>query len=817
MIKNYFNIAFRNFKKRKAFTFINILGLTVGMTICLLILTYARYELSYDRFHSKADDIYRVTVDIYNGNTFQIADAQCYPGAGLIAKEQLPEVTDYAMARNFGRIVFKYENTAFNEDRAYFVNPAWLKVFDWEMIKGDAETALSEVNQIVLTESAAKKYFGNEDPIGKTMTLIPGGGSVDMQVSGVVKDVPDNTHLTFDILVSYESAIRYLGSTYTDFNGNNEFMYLLTNQADQKVLKQKLNEAYFQATDNFEERGDSLAIQPLTDIHLHSDKTYEAQANGSAEMVNILMVVSVFVLVIAWVNYINLSTARAMERAKEVGLKKVMGSSRRALIAQFLTESFILNFFAVVLTLTLIQGVLPFFNNLAGVSLTFNVLNEPNLLSQILLIYLVGSLASGIYPAFVLSGHRPLAVISGKMKDSQSGLLLRKGLVVFQFTITMLLLVGTFTIYKQVNYMRNIDLGVDMSRSLEIELPILADYDKATAQKQTLMDELLRLPQVDKVAFTESSFGTGSEHLNTTTGVIAPETGMGRNVNFSFFRIDDRFLSTFEVELLAGRLFSKELETAFEDAPRQGQNVIINEVARKALGFNTNEAAINKKVNRGDRPFTIVGVVADYNHNSVKYAVEPMAFFYDTDRSSSNFVMLKLNGVDNTTAGFSASIKGIEKAFRTAYPASDFQYAFVNERFNQQYRADQQFGTVFTSFSLLTIFVAILGLFGLILYEVQQRIKEIGIRKVLGASVPSIIKLFSSNFLRLIGLSILIAIPVAYYVLNQWLSGYASRVDIGVVMFVVPALVLLLIAMLTIVAQSIKAANGNPVKALRYE
>ncbi|RKQ49488.1 putative ABC transport system permease protein [Roseivirga pacifica] len=816
MLKNHILIAFRNFKKRKAFTFINILGLTVGMTVCLLILTYAKYEMSYDRFHTKAEDIYRVTVDIYNGNTFQIADAQCYPGAGLIAKEQLPEVTDYAMARNFGRLVFKRENTSFNEDRAYFANPAWLKVFDWEMVKGDPETALSEVNQIVLTEGAAKKYFGEEDPMGKTLTVIPGGGAVDMQVSGVIKDVPANTHLTFDILVSYESAISYLGSTYEDFGGNNEFMYLLTNQADQSVLEKKLNEIYFKHTESFEERGDSLVVQPLADIHLHSDKTFEAQANGSAEVVNILIIVAVFVLVIAWVNYINLSTARAMERAKEVGLKKVMGSGRGALIAQFLTESFVLNLLAVVLTITLIQGVLPSFNRVAGVTLSFNLLDEPSLIWQILLIYAIGAIASGVYPAFVLSGHKPLAVISGKLKDSKSGLFLRKGLVVFQFAITMLLLVGTLTIYKQVNHMRNQDLGVNLAESLAINNPLLPeDEETIAAKRKTLRSELLRLSQVESVALSESSFGRGTLDLNTTTGMYTVGTEAGKNVNFAFFRVDDQLLQSFEIELLAGRYFNAELETPFEDTDKQYHGMIVNETGRKTLGFDSNEAAIGQKVNRWGRIFTLVGVIGDYNQNSVKYNVEPMAFFFDKASNYANYTLIKLKADDQN--GYAASLSAIRELYQSVYPASDFEYFFVDEDFNKQYRADQQFGTVFTSFAIMTIFVAILGLFGLVLYEVQQRIKEIGIRKVLGASVPSIIKLFSTNFLKLIGVSIIIAIPVAYFVLNQWLLGYANRISIGWVLFVVPAAVLLLIALLTIISQSIKAANGNPAKALRYE
>lgn len=788
------------------------------MTVCLLILTYARYELSYDRYHKNADSIYRVSVDIYNGNSFQIADAQCYPAVGQMAVDKFPEIENYAMARHYGRMLIKNGQIAFNEDRLYFATQSWLEVFDFDLVQGSMENALSEPDKIILTESTAKKYFGEENPVGKVLTLVPGGGQVEMQVTAVIKDVPTNTHLSFDVLVSWESGVKYMEWEYNNWGGNNEFMYLLANQPLGNSFKEKLNASYYENTEAFDSRGDSLVIQPLADIHLYSDKTYEAQANGSGQVVNILLIVSVFVLVIAWVNYINLSTARALERAKEVGVKKVMGSSRSHLMIQFLMESFILNLLAIVLTVTLIQGVLPWFNNLSGVSLSFNLLEQPELQWQLIAILALGTLASGLYPAFVLSAHKPLSVINGKMKDSKGGLLLRKGLVIFQFSITMLLLIGTITIYKQITHMRNQDLGVNLERTIAIESPILPDSDEESALKRRSFEaELMKLPLVENVAFSESSFGLGSNMMNTTTGMKAAETGAGQNVNFAYFRIDDQFLPTFEINLLAGRYFNEELETPFEDTDRQFQGVIVNETARKALGFNSNEEALGKKVDRWGRIFTLIGVVDDYYHNSVKYKVEPMAFFYDKAGNSANFASIKLKGSGDNKNLYTGALNEIEEVYRNIYPASDFDYFFVDENFNKQYRADQQFGIVFTTFSAVTIFVAILGLFGLVLYEVQQRIKEIGIRKVLGASAISIIRLFSANFLRLIGISIVLAIPLAYWAMSEWLSGYADRIEIGVLLFLLPAVLIVAIAMITVFIQSIRAASRNPVEALRYE
>ncbi len=819
MLKNHISVAIRNFKKRKSFTLINILGLTVGMTVCLLILTYARYEMSYDRHHSKSDDIYRLTVDIYNGETFQVADAQCYPGAGQLAKSDMPEIDEYAMVRHFGRLLFKNGNRAFNEDRAYFATPSWLKIFDWGTVQGDMETALNEPDALVITESVAKKYFGNENPVGKILNVIPGGAEVPMIVRGVIKDVPENTHLKFDILVSYESAVKYMGSKYDNFNGNNEFVYLLANKPlDTEDFKKKLNKAYFEKLEGtFEQRGDSLEVQALTDIHLYSDKTFEAEANGNASIIRILLVVAAFVLIIAWVNYINLSTARAMERGKEVGVRKVLGSNKNSLITQFLIESFLLNLLALILTLTCIQGALPFFNNFAGINLSFNIFQEPDLLLQVAAIFILGSVASGFYPAIVLSNYRPLSVLTGKLKDSKGGLFLRKGLVVFQFLITMLLLVGTVTIYRQVNHMRSQSLGVNIDQTIVVKSPLMTDGSKIQEEKRkTFKNELNRMAQVSSVTCSETVFGQGTIEMNTTTSFYNIETKEGKGVNFSFYRVDGDFVPTFEFEILAGRLFDQNLDRKVEG---QGfyEGLMINETSRKIFGFATNEDAIGAKVNRFGKQTTVVGVFADYNHHSLKTKVDPTILFFDPFGNASSYTSIKVNGGDNPRETYRTLLHDIEAAYKNVYPSSDFDYFFLDESFERQYKADRQFGTVFTTFAIITIFVAILGLFGLVLYEVQQRVKEIGIRKVLGASVFTIIRLLSTSFLKLIVISIVLALPVAYFGMEEWLSSYAYRIDLSVLLFILPAVSLLAIALITVSVQAVKAAGENPVKALRYE
>uniref|UniRef100_UPI00404743A8 ABC transporter permease n=1 Tax=Roseivirga sp. TaxID=1964215 RepID=UPI00404743A8 len=771
MIKNHLLVAFRNIKKRKSFALINIFGLTVGMTVCMLILTYARYEMSYDGFHSRAKDIYRVTVDLYSGDAFQTSDAQCYPAVGPMALNEFPEIEDFAMARNIGRVLFKNGEMAFNEDRVYFANPGWLKVFDWQMISGNPSTALTEADLVVLTESAARKYFGDEDPVGKMITIVPGGGEAVMKVSGVIKDVPENAHLKFDILVSYETGIKYLDWTYDNWNGNNEFMYLLSKGAVlDAAFAERFNEGYHSKVEK--DRAEQLIIQPLTDIHLKSDRTFEADVNGSQAAVNILLLVAMFVLVIAWVNYINLATAKALERGKEVGVRKVLGSSKTALLTQFLTESFLLNLFSLILTLTLIQAVLPFFNQFTETNLSINLLSDPTIVIFVIALLGVGTLASGIYPALVLSNYRPLAVLKGNLKNSKKGLFLRKSLVVFQFIITMILLAGTTVIYTQVTQMRNQELGINIDQTIVVRSPLVAISDEEQQQKRiAFKNELLRLPEVAAMSFSETIFGQGTTEMNTTTGFYAVGKEEFKGNNNYFYRVDADFIPTFGFKILAGRAFDEALDKPKENPDGIGRSMLLNETARKLMGFQTNEEAIGKKVAGGFKEsFEILGIFNDYNHHSLKTTVDPTIFLYDANSNNANYASIKVN-MAKSDQSYKAILNKVEAIYDEVYPSSDFDYYFLDEKFNEQYKADQQFGTVFGLFTSITVFVSILGLFGLVLYEVQQRIKEIGIRKVLGANVSSIIKMLSTGFMSLILLSILIALPITYWGGNKLASN----------------------------------------------
>ncbi|MGW8123141.1 ABC transporter permease [Roseivirga echinicomitans] len=813
MFKNHLLVAIRNIKKRKSFAIINVFGLTIGMTVCFLILTYARFEMSYDRFHPQADNIYRVTVDMYAEGTFQASDAQSYPAVGPMAVEEFPEVEDFAMARHIGRFLFKNEGQGFNEDRVYFANPGWLTVFDWGLIQGDRTSALDEVAKIVITESIAKKYFGDEDPMGKMLTAVPGGAEIPMQVTGVIKDVPENTHFQFDILISYQTGVQFLEWDYNSWSGNNEFMYLKTNGAKlDKAFSERFNQNFIAKTEA--DRAEQLVIQPLTDIHLNSDKTFEAAVNGSQTTVNILLVVALFVLIIAWVNYINLSTAKALERGKEVGVRKVLGSNRGALLSQFLTESFLINFLSLILTLTLIQGVLPFFNQFSGLSLSFNVFSDLTIFGFVMALLLIGTLASGVYPALVLSNYKPLEVLKGSLRSSKKGILLRKGLVVFQFMITMVLLAGTMVIYSQVQEMRNQKLGINIDQTVVVRSPLVADpYEAQLQKRKAFKTELKRLPQVSHVAYSETMFGQGTSEMNTGTGVYAPGYEEAKNSVFFFYRVDAEFVPTFGFQVLAGRAFDNDRDISSSE---NFKAIMVNETARRMLGFNSNEAAIGAKVYFWSNEVSILGVFNDYNHHSLKTSVDPTIFWFDKEGDNGNYASVKLN-IENPGDSYKSMLGKIENAYRTIYPNSDFDYFFLDEKFNEQYKADQQFGTVFGIFASITVFVSILGLFGLVLYEVQQKIKEIGIRKVLGANVSSIIKMLSTSFMKLILLSVFIALPITYFGAQKWLQTFAYQTDLTWYIFAIPAVLILGVAFLTVVFQSIKVARRNPIDALRYE
>ena len=801
MLKNYLKIAYRNLLKNKVFSLINILGLAIGMAACLLIIHYVRFEMSYENFHKNADNIYRVTLDYYNGSEYVVTDCETYGPLGPMLKDQMPEVLDFVRMHHNDVPEVKVGDQKFFEERTYFADSSAFTVFSYDVLSGEPATALSYPFQTVITASTAKKYFGHTDVVGEAVQI----ADSLYQVSAVIADLPPNTHLKFDFLLSH-TTINRMWDWYEkyEWGGNNEYTYLLmapgTNLAS---FNKKLTQLSIDLKDKIGD--DRFVAEPIKDIHLYSHKTFEPEVNGNAEVVYFLLIIAVFIIIIAWVNYINLSTARAVERAREVGIRKVMGSARRQLMGQFLLESAIVSLLAAGIALTFLQISLPIFRDIAGQPLPLNIIADPVFWYLLLGLLGGGTVLSGLYPALVLSSFQPTAVLKGKLHASSHGHWLRKGLVIFQFASTVVLIASTCTVYLQINHLRNQELGMNIAQTLALHAPNLDVPDSIYREKfESLKTELLRHASVQSVARSESLPGLSLHELSTNSGIkrVGQDEQEGA-YNYYIIRIDADFIPTMNMQLIAGRNFEPEMSNP--------NPVIINEEAVRMLGFANAEEALGAQITyyRNDKPSTIIGVIKNYYQRSPKEKHIPMIFPYTAYGS---YFTLRLG-----TGQIRETVEMLESTWQHVFPNSAFHYFFLDEKYDQQYRADTQFGQVVAIFSTLAIFIACLGLFGLSSFTILQRTKEIGIRKVLGASVGQIVRLLSQDFIRLVLVASIVAIPIAYFAMKEWLTGYATRISLSWWLFAIPLGVVLLIALLTVSFQTIKAAVANPAKSLRYE
>jgi len=804
MLRNYLKIAYRNLLKNKVFSLINVFGLAIGMAACLLIIHYVRFELSYENFHKNADNIYRVTLDLYKGSEYVVTDCETYGPLGPMLKSEMPEVVDFVrMFHNEVREV-KVGEKKFFEERIYFADSSAFTVFSYEVLSGNPEIALSAPHQTVITASTAKKYFGHTDVVGETMEI----ANVPYQVSAVIADLPPNTHLKYDFLLSHVT-INKMWDWYEDnaWNGNNEYTYLLmTPGTDLDSFNEKLTQL---SIDLKEKIGDErFTAEPINDIHLYSHKTFEPEVNGNAEVVYFLLIIALFIIIIAWVNYVNLSTARAVERAREVGIRKVMGSGRGQLVTQFLLESVMVSLLAAGIAITILQISLPAFRDITGQPLPLNLIADSVFWYMLLGLVSVGTVISGLYPAFVLSSFKSTLVLKGKLRSSSHGHWLRKGLVVFQFAATVVLIACTGTVYLQINHLRHQDLGMDIHQTMAMHAPSLDLPDSVYQEKiQSLKTELLRHTEVKRIAISESLPGLSLHELSTNSGIRRlGEDKQEGTYNYYLISIDADFIPTLDMQIIAGR--------NFEPGMPNHDQVMINEEAVRTLGFASVEEALGSRLNYKTRwpdgePSTIIGVIKNYNQRSPKEAHLPMIFPYT---ASGGYLTLRLN-----TQEIRETVNAVENTWQQIFPASAFDYFFLDEKYDQQYRADTQFGQVVAIFSTLAIFIACLGLFGLSSFTILQRTKEIGIRKVLGASVTQIVRLLSQDFIRLVLIASVLAIPIAWFAMNEWLAGYATRISLQWWLFALPLGVVLLIALLTVGFQTVRAALANPAKSLRYE
>lgn len=811
MIKTYFKIACRSLLKRKDYSILNILGLAIGIASCLLIFRYVAYEKTYDDF-SKAGQIVRLRLDTYQDGKLDWQSAAVYPPFGPAMKKDFPEVEDYCrLALAELSLSNDERNVKFNERRGYYADASFLSMFDVEMLQGNSENMLNGLDKIALSAGMAKKYFGNENPIGKVLTYHTPFFTRAFQVTGVFKP-PVHSHLVINYLISYPT----IGSFRSQFGDNSRpeetswgwyqfYTYLLLRKGtDIKKLEAKFPSFCDRHVNNIDWKKASNTrheayLIPLKDIHLQSHYMQEAEANGNEHSVSFLYLLGFLIPGIAWVNYVNLSTARSLERAKEVGVRKVIGARRMGLIFQFLAEGILFNLVSFVLALIIAYLASPLFSSLtddAGVRHFYLPARYWMILGTV---FITGALLSGIYPAFVLSGFKPITVLKGLFKNSSGGQAIRKTLIVVQFATSVVLIAGTIIVYQQVSYMRSQPLGVNIGQTLVLEGARSVKDSVYQGSFQPFRNDVLQLPGVKSIAVSTSVMGQENTWSNE---VARPGASSANSVNLDFLGVDYDFIPAYEMKMAAGRNFSS-------DFPSDSNAAILNETAVRMLGFKSPQQAINQKIgNENGR--LIIGVVKDYHTESLNKVIEPGLFILRL--KARNFYSVKIGSADVLPV-----IAGIRKKWNMYFPNDPFSYYFLDETFDKQYKADRQFGNAFGSFACIAIIIACIGLMGLSAYNVLQRTKEIGIRKVFGASVKSIVFILSKDLIYLVLIAFIIAVPVVWWVMQAWLQQFAYRIHISWWTFAIAGIIAFIIAFITVSFQSVKAAMANPVKSLRVE
>ncbi|HEY0432404.1 MAG TPA: ABC transporter permease [Chitinophagaceae bacterium] len=817
MFRNYLKTAWRNLWKNKVFSSINILGLAVGMAACILILQYVSFQLSFDQFNKNSADLYRVYNDRYQNGKLVQHGTITYSAIGKAMQEDFPEVVNHARVVPFSNEIVGYNGKRLGDLEALAADNSLLSMFTYPVISGDRRLPLAAPHTVVISETLAKKIFGATANLDTIISkgLMLGTDSTLFTVTGICRDVPENSHLKFDLLFSYSTLYTgpnaWAESDY-DFKDSDFWHYIqLKPGTNYKALEAKFpafSARHFQGS-KVSGSDEKFFLQPLSRAHLYSDFEYEIGNTASSTVVWGLLFVAMLIIVIAWVNYVNLTTAKSVERAREVGVRKVAGASRQQLMRQFLSESLLINFSALGIALLLVFLVQPGFNKLVDHQLSLAYLfakglNGYFIVASLAILIVAGILVSGFYPAFVLSAFRPILVLKGKFASTSKGAFLRKALVVGQFAITVALIIGAGVVYRQIRFVNRQDLGMNISQMLIIRAPELTSWDSTFINREnTFTQEIKRIPHV---AGASTSWNIPGGETGRSFNVRRADQDSTVHFTLRHTAVSEGYFGLYGIRLLAGRDFSS---TDFNPDFGHLHNLIINESAAKLFGYASPRDAVGKTIIRG-RKWEIIGVIANYHQKSLRYAVEPTLIMpaYSTNSS----ISVKVDAADVTT-----TVASIKKIYDEFFPGNLFNYFFLDDHFNQQYASDRLFGKVFGIFSAFAVLIAALGLLGLSLFSTTQRTKEIGVRKVLGASVTNIVLLLSKDFIRLVLIAIVIACPVAWYVMHSWLQDYAYRISISWWMFLGAGALAVLIAFLTISFQAIRAATGSPVKSLRTE
>jgi putative ABC transport system permease protein len=810
MFSNFLKIAWRNLVKNKTFSIINIVGLAIGLACFLLIALYVSDEVSYDRFHKKADRIYRVDADIVFGGT-QLRLAVASDAMGPTLKKDYPQVEQYVRFYNsdgFKRI--RKGDVYISEYNISRVDSTFFDVFDCKVLAGDPNTALDDPNTVVINESTAQKYFASSDVVGKTLETLEGGDKVQYKVTAVIADMPHNSHFKFDMLFSMDG----LDYPWNNFLSNNFQTYVVLKEGvtgeefsrnfSQVIMKYVFPQAKqfmeINSMEEFEKAGNkvSYSLTPLTDIHLRSDRTAELGVNGDIQYVYIFSAVALLILLIACINFMNLSTARSAKRAREVGIRKVMGTGRKTLIRQFLVESTLTALIALLIGIVMGWLLMPYFNSISGKELSILSLFNGSFIVFLVLLPLVVGIVAGSYPAFFLSSFQPIKVLKGKFNAGSKKSVLRNTLVVFQFFASIFLMVGTLVVYRQLNYIHNAKVGFQKEQVL-----VLNNTGSLREKGNAFMNDVLAMQDV-KSGTWSGYLPVAASSRNDITFSKDAVMDASNGFNMQIWVADENYIPTIGMEIIKGRNFSREMQT-------DSSGIVLNEKAASMLGY---DDPIGKKIYANDgngsmQEYMILGVVKNFNYESLRKNVGPLCLTLGRSRWTAAFKV--------STANLNGLISQIETKWKAINPEIPFSYRFLEDSFNEMYSAERRIGRVALSFAVLAILIACLGLFGLATYMAEQRTKEVGVRKVLGASVGNIVAMLSKDFLQLVLIASVIAFPVAWWAMNTWLQDFAFRINIGWWIFIAAGAVALLIAILTVSFQAIRAALANPVKSLRTE
>jgi putative ABC transport system permease protein len=791
MLKSYFIVALRSLKRNKLHAFINIIGLAIGMTCCILITLFVQFELSYDRQNKDADHIYRMGVDL-QANKWAIS---AFP-IGALLKDNFPEIEKFTRIKPVETFVLNTANETKNKEKVFYADSSVFDVLDIQLLKGDPTTALAEVNSMVITEDRARTYFGNEDPIGKTLTLT--NEKREFKITGIFKPLPSNSHVHMHMMASSDSFQPMRADSKDGWN-------YLTNHYTYLVLPKGINQSEFEKKissfmDKYENRADddknALRIQPLTSIHLHSNRGLEVEANGNMNTVYILSAIAFFILIIACINFMNLTTAQSLKRAREVGIRKVVGSKKSQLVFQFLSESVVISCIALAVAIALLISIIPTFNTISGKEIILNPIENGYVgLFFLGITFFVGVFA-GTYPAFFLSSFKPTSVLKGNFVGNFKGQLLRKGLVVFQFAIAFVIMVGTYVVYDQLDFMLNKNMGFDREQTLIIQMP------RDSVGDVMVKNEMAQLAAVKSTTRMLEVPG----RMVRTTGIWYEGSPENKAENVYVFSGDADLVSTMDMTMLKGEYFR-------QDTKQFTKEFVINETAVKHFGWKMDEAVgkLMEFGERGKEPGKVIGVIKDFHFKHLHDAIDPLVMYLEPNFEGC-FLALKLK-----SNNMKESVAAVEQTWKKILPQYEFQYQFLDESFDKLFDQEKRLGQLFGIFSGLAIFISCLGLFGLASFTMEQNRKSVAVRKVLGASVSNIVVMMSKDFLKLVLVGMVVAGPIAYFAMNKWLQGFAYNVGFGWIVFLYAALIGMLVAFLTVSYHSLRAATSNPVNSLKEQ